>query len=760
MVDHAEVGTRVALPTIDPAAADAEIARVRAAEAAVAEVETTREELRVQAREAIGVTGEDGGDAPSLRSVLKNNGVSAYPLAALGLLSIVDTFHAYAFSVVVPEISRAIGVSRGAIGVAVAVETLAVAIAPLPIAALVEKRPRRALIAIIAAFVWSLVAIGSGFVVTLWGLLFVLVLNGLTTGTTTALHIPLLLDSYPAEGRVRATSAYFGANSFGNVVAPLLIALLAGLMGFTWRGIFVVLGIASFGGALLTLRLRDPGFGRWDTQKIRDAVAQRSHLDRALLEEDDVKLGFFEIVRRLFLIPTVRRILVSFAIVGVLLIPYQVFLFYFLEERWNMSIAARGLFFAYTAIVSTGTLFLFGNRGEQWFRKDPAIVPKRAGTLLALAVVAIALGGLSPWFWLMLVFFGISAALVAVLNPALNIVSLSVIPSQMRPHAAALQGIFLGGVGGIAGALLLGSVDRRFGLAGSLVSLVIPGVVGALVLRTTSKLVDPDLDRMIDETIEDAEIQRITSSGGHLPMLACRGIDFSYGQLQVLFNIDFSVDDGEMVALLGVNGAGKSTLLRVVSGLGLPTTGTVRYRGQDITYLDAERRLRLGIAQVPGGRAVFGPMSVVENMRLFGYTLGRDRKRLDAAIEECFEAFPRLGERRNQSAVTLSGGEQQMLGLSRALILRPRLLLIDELSLGLAPVIVGQLLDMVRRINAQGTAVVLVEQSVNIALSLVDHAYFMEKGEIRFDGRADELLERGDLLRAVFLEGVATEQPA
>jgi ABC-type branched-subunit amino acid transport system ATPase component len=291
-----------------------------------------------------------------------------------------------------------------------------------------------------------------------------------------------------------------------------------------------------------------------------------------------------------------------------------------------------------------------------------------------------------------------------------------------------------------------------------MVSLVIPGLLCGVLLATTGKLVPKDLDRMIDEVIEDEEIRRITSSGGHLPMLACRNVDFSYGQLQVLFDCNFTVDDGEMVALLGVNGAGKSTLLKVISGIGLPSRGSVRFRGTDITFLDAERRLRLGVTQIPGGRAVFGPMSVVENLRSFGYTLGRDTRALDEAMDRCFDAFPRLAERRNQAASTLSGGEQQMLGLSKGLILRPQLLLIDELSLGLAPVIVGQLLEMVRRINADGTAVVLVEQSVNIALNLVDHAYFMEKGEIRFDGPAQELLDRDDLLRAVFLEGAGARK--
>jgi ABC-type branched-subunit amino acid transport system ATPase component len=148
-------------------------------------------------------------------------------------------------------------------------------------------------------------------------------------------------------------------------------------------------------------------------------------------------------------------------------------------------------------------------------------------------------------------------------------------------------------------------------------------------------------------------------------------------------------------------------------------------------------------------------MDVVENLRVFGYSMGRNRSGIEEAIERSFAAFPRLAERKKQRASTLSGGEQQMLGLAKALMLKPRLLLVDELSLGLAPVIVGQLFDMVREINRDGTAVVLVEQSVNIALNLVEHAYFMEKGQIRFDGSSRELLRRDDLLRAVFLEGAS-----
>ncbi|MEY2478127.1 MAG: branched-chain amino acid transport system ATP-binding protein livF [Actinomycetota bacterium] len=733
---------------------------VHEAEALVDEVEHARDEVRDEARRALGVTGEHVGAAPPLRQTIRQYGLSWYPMVALSALAIVDTFQAYAFAVLTPEISRSLGVGKGAIAGVIALKTLALAVAPLPMAALAQRSARRAVLCVVTAVAWSIFALSTGYVTAIWGLVFVLVADGLSTGSVAALHPSLLLDSYPAEARVRALSTYQMGDRVGNVLAPLIVAVLATAVGLTWRGVFVSLGLLSLLGALAAVRLRDPGFGRWDTERIRETVRQHhgEGMGGVVVSEQDVSLRFFEIVRRVMLVPTVRRLMAALAVFGVLLIPYQTFLFFFLEERWNLGPGPRGLFFAGTAAVSIVALALFSRRGEARFREDPGGLVRTSAVLLASSVVLICLAGLSPLFWVMLALFATSQAVLAILSPAIFAVLLSVVPAHMRPHTAALGGIFLGGVGGIIGALFLSGIDRRFGVAGSMVSLLVPGILGALLLATTGKLVPKDLDRMIDEVIEDEEIRRITSSGGHLPMLACRNVDFSYGQLQVLFDCNFTVDDGEMVALLGVNGAGKSTLLKVISGIGLPSRGSVRFRGTEITFLDAERRLRLGITQIPGGRAVFGPMTVVENLRAFGYTLGRDTKKLDEAIDRSFDAFPRLAERRNQAASTLSGGEQQMLGLSKGLILRPQLLLIDELSLGLAPVIVSQLLEMVRQINADGTAVVLVEQSVNIALNLVDHAYFMEKGEIRFDGAARDLLDRDDLLRAVFLEGAGARK--
>jgi branched-chain amino acid transport system ATP-binding protein len=239
-------------------------------------------------------------------------------------------------------------------------------------------------------------------------------------------------------------------------------------------------------------------------------------------------------------------------------------------------------------------------------------------------------------------------------------------------------------------------------------------------------------------------------------VLEIRDIVVQYGRIRALHGISLVVHEGELVTLLGSNGAGKTTTMRAISGLLPLTSGSVWFEGDDITKVKAHHRVIQGLVQAPEGRGVFPGMTVVENLEMGCYgrkfaSKAEHNERLDWVLE----TFPRLAERRSQVGGTLSGGEQQMLGLSKGLILQPKLLLIDELSLGLAPVIVSQLLDMVREINATGTAVVLVEQSVNIALNLVDHAYFMEKGEIRFDGAARDLLGRDDLLRAVFLEGVA-----
>ena len=236
-------------------------------------------------------------------------------------------------------------------------------------------------------------------------------------------------------------------------------------------------------------------------------------------------------------------------------------------------------------------------------------------------------------------------------------------------------------------------------------------------------------------------------------ILEARDIEFSYGRLQVLFGISVHVDPGEALALLGTNGAGKSTLLRALCGLDAPTAGQVLLDGEDVTGVPAEELVSRGIVLISGGRAVFPDMTVDENLELQALTVRRRPDWVRERRARVLELFPRLGERLRQPAGSLSGGEQQQLALAKAILLEPKVLCIDELSLGLAPIVVQELLGIVRAINDDGVAIVLVEQSLNIASELCTRAVFLEKGAVRFEGNPAELLERDDVARAVFLGG-------
>jgi ABC-type branched-subunit amino acid transport system ATPase component len=248
---------------------------------------------------------------------------------------------------------------------------------------------------------------------------------------------------------------------------------------------------------------------------------------------------------------------------------------------------------------------------------------------------------------------------------------------------------------------------------------------------------------------EQEERARMQQEGADVPVLQVRNLDFSYGKVQILFDVNFDVHEGETLALLGTNGAGKSTLLRVISGLGVAERGVVRLRGRTMTYADPELRVRIGVVQLIGGGATFPPLTVRENLHAAAFLYGRDeqQRRIAAAVAH----FPILQERFDQPARSLSGGQQQMLALAMTLVHEPDVLIIDELSLGLAPVVVQQVLEVVQRLRETGLTMIIVEQSLNVALAIADRAIFMEKGQIRFEGSTAELAARDDLARAVFL---------
>jgi ABC-type branched-subunit amino acid transport system ATPase component len=235
------------------------------------------------------------------------------------------------------------------------------------------------------------------------------------------------------------------------------------------------------------------------------------------------------------------------------------------------------------------------------------------------------------------------------------------------------------------------------------------------------------------------------------PLLSMRDIEFSYGQLQVLFGVSLDAMPGEALALLGTNGAGKSTLLKVLCGLEQASSGSVQLRGQDISRAGAEGLPGKGLVLISGGRSVFPDMTVAENLEMQAFTVRKRRAWVKERTDHVLTLFPRLGERLGQNAGSLSGGEQQQLALAKALLLEPAVLCIDELSLGLAPIVVQGLIEMVREVHRSGVTVVLVEQSLNIAAALCERAIFLEKGQVRFEGPTRELVDNDDIARAVFL---------
>jgi len=332
-----------------------------------------------------------------------------------------------------------------------------------------------------------------------------------------------------------------------------------------------------------------------------------------------------------------------------------------------------------------------------------------------------------------------SAAFVSV-GPIVGAVA----PYRMRTQAFALIPVFIFLMGGFFGGILAGALSDAHGERTAL-SIVAPiaGTIGGLLFMYGSRYLKRDISLAVEELLEEqAEIGRMSANPDDIPVLQVHNLDFSYGPVQVLFDVSLEVRRGEVLALLGTNGAGKSTLLRAISGLGIPDRGVVRLHGRTLTYVDAELRFREGIVLLRGGAGTFAELTVNENLHTSLLTTKTSRAERQARIERVLETFPALEGRRSLAAGDLSGGQQQMLALAMALVHEPEILLIDELSLGLAPLVVEDLLGVVQNLKTRGQTMIVVEQSLNVALAFADRAIFMEKGRILFEGPAQELAQR------------------
>ena len=668
-------------------------------------------------------------------------GESAYPLAVLFGLNAVDELDRTAFGILLPNIRDEFGLDNTKVLGLVALSSIAALALQVPIAQYAD-RSRRVPLAIVGALVWAtfsgMTGLAGGVVVL------TIARSGSSLGKAVIdpTHNSLLADYYPIEARSKVFSTHRAANAVGAFVGPLSAGMLA--YAFGWRVPFLVFVVPTLIFAFLALRLREPVRGKWER-------AAMGASDEVANTEETVP-SFAESWRTVQKIPTLQRLWWSLPFLATALIGFVVLASLLYEQQFGLDERGRGVAAAVAEpfqlvglVVGTRYItkrFMADMRGLIRFIARVAIGTSVASVGFAFApnvVVAVALNC-------------VISGTLAVVGPGILVALSLAIPSRARATGFSVASLWV--IPGLLILPLIGWISSHVGIRVGMLTLVPLFIIGSLILGTAQNTIDGDIAQVWQASAARSEAlyQR---RHGEADLLLIRNLDAGYGGRQVLFGVNFDVKEGEIVALLGTNGAGKSTLLKAISGVVEADRGAVILDGRDVTHAPPNEIAALGISQMPGGQGVFGGLTVQENLQLAGWTRHRDPVGRDAAMEEVLVLFPLLRERLHRPAADLSGGQQQMLALGMAFVAQPRVLLIDELSLGLAPVVVGQLLPIVQRVAQQGTAVILVEQSVNVALSVAERAYFMERGTIRFSGPTADLLGRKDLLRSVFLSGAA-----
>jgi ABC-type branched-subunit amino acid transport system ATPase component/sugar phosphate permease len=694
-----------------------------------------------------------GGEGLGLRASLAAGGAGL--LVVLSLLNLLDYAGSAALSVLGPDVQRSLGLSDTGLGVLASLAGLTFVLGAIPLGVLGDRVRRTRLTAACAA-VAAVATAATGSVQAVWQLAAARLVTGAGQASILPVNNSLLADGYPVRGRSSVFAVHNLMPPLGYVAGPLLAGGVAALAGGPegWRTAFLVLGLLSLVTAGAALLLREPPRGRGDLA----AVVGEDEADRLQAERlGDPPVALGPGVQRLLAIRTLYFLLVGVGVLGFSLVSVPTYFGLLLEREYGLDALERGYAVALTEAISLAGVVYGGVLGARLFRQSPprAVLLVAAGSALFAVALPLALyapGGLP----VLLVGIGIAKLLQSIGTVPIYVFVAAVVPVRLRTLGYALLGIYILLLGGLLGNVITGLVSDERGPRFALVVVSVPASVAAALLTAYgARFVRADLSRTVEEVREEQAERERVRSGGEVPVLQVRNLDAGYGSVQVLFGVDLDVREGEVLALLGTNGAGKSTLLRAISGLLTPTRGVIRLDGRQVTFTDAPTRVGLGVVQVPGGKAVFPSLTVAENLLAGAHRYGWDRDRIAARVDDVVTLLPRLGERFDQRAGSLSGGEQQMLAIGKALLLEPRLLLIDELSLGLAPVVVQDLLEVVEVLKARGVTMVLVEQSLNVALSVADRAVFMEKGRVRFTGPAAELLERPDLARAVFLGGTS-----
>jgi branched-chain amino acid transport system ATP-binding protein len=670
-----------------------------------------------------------------------SGGEALYPLMVLVGMRLTEQLDASVFGIVTPDIQKEFHLSYGAIGALVGIALVGGLLLTVPLAYNAD-RLRRVALCVAGAALWTFFGFATAFAFTTLALVIVRLGGGVGRAVITPTHNSLTSDWYPPQVRVSSFSLQQIGVAIGAALGPLIGGALAQI--FNWRVPFIVFSIPALVFVIMGFWMREPGRGHWE----RAAAGA----DAAVVNTDEVPPSFAESVRILWQVGTLRRIWYALPFLAASFIGLVTLTSLFYANQFGLDDFQRGIVTALAEPAQILGVLAGIPLATKWLVKDPGLALRMLaviGTIIGAAWVVFAL---SPWLWLAVAMHVTITGLAAILTPGIFAVLSLAIPPKVRSMGYSLAALFIA-PGAIALYIVLAIADS-YGLRAGLIIEAPIFVIGAWILASGSFYTRSDINRVWNSTAAQAEVM-LKRQQGEVKLLLVRNVDVSYDNVQVLFGVNLEVDEGEIIALLGTNGAGKSTLLKAIAGLVEATNGAIVFDGRDMTYAPPNETAARGVVLFPGGQGVFPTLSVADHLRLASWLQRKDQAAVEAATEHVLELFPVLRDRLSEPAGNLSGGQQQMLALGMAFIERPRLLMIDELSLGLAPSIVEQLLAIVRDISAQGTTIILVEQSVNLALTIAETAYFMEKGEIRFHGPTRELLERDDVLRSVFLEGAA-----
>ena len=572
----------------------------------------------------------------------------------------------------------------------------------------------------------------------------------------------LMADYYPVHQRARVYGFMNLMGQAWSLISMSVLMLGFLVFGWTWRSLLVGTGVMATAVSLTTFLLREPIRGK------HERIALGASEDVAVIEQKPV--GWGEAWRATRAVGTVRKLWYATPFTSLGSIS-MLFVFLAMQERFaaagpeasesfftRMMMDPANARFLPVLIIAGPALFnafftpyatMVSDRLLQY---RPGRIMVFAGALQLATSLIMILPVVLPLslFWLFIVLQFAFGALGQLVGPARTTLMSLVVPPRIR--AQAIQTIapwtIVSNVIMFVAADMIGDVSRGLALG----VLAVVASIGSIILMTGGADVEKDMRNALAASLADEEAKKAKARGQN-KFIVARDVQVSYDGAKILHGIDLDVEEGEILAILGTNGAGKSTLLKAVAGIHEADGGAIFLDGEDITHKPAHQNARDGLVFLPGGRAVFPGLTVQENLEAAGWLYRGEDDWLRERREQVLDFFPILRERLHTRAGDLSGGEQQQVALAQAFLMRPRLLMIDELSLGLAPAIVDRLLQIVREINQDGTTVILVEQSINVALTIAERAIFLEKGVVRFDGSTDELLKRGDIVRSVFLGG-------